>query len=56
LNAKERRWSRASADGARFIRRRVFTIAAYLLLLTALRLLPETHGLDLAVMSEPVRA
>ena len=34
----------------------VFTIAAYLLLLTALWLLPETHGRDLAVMSEPVRA
>jgi hypothetical protein len=34
----------------------VFTIVAYLLLLTALSLLPETHGRDLAVMSKPVRA
>lgn len=34
----------------------VFTIAAYLLLLTALWLLPETHGRDLAVMPEPIRA
>ncbi len=34
----------------------VFTIVAYLLLLTALWLLPETHGRDLSVMSEPVRA
>jgi MFS family permease len=34
----------------------VFTIAAYLLLLTALWLLPETHGRDLSVMPEPVRA
>jgi MFS family permease len=34
----------------------VFTIVAYLLLLVALWMLPETHGRDLSVMSEPVHA
>jgi hypothetical protein len=32
------------------------TVVELGLLLTALWLLPETHGRDLAVMSEPVRA
>jgi MFS family permease len=34
----------------------VFTVIAYLLLLVALSMLPETHGRDLSVMPEPVRA
>jgi MFS family permease len=34
----------------------VFTVIAYLLLLVALTMLPETHGRDLSIMSEPVRA
>jgi MFS family permease len=34
----------------------VFTVIAYLLLLVALSMLPETHGRDLSVVPEPVRA
>jgi MFS family permease len=34
----------------------IFTVIAYLLLLVALSMLPETHGRDLSVMPEPVRA